>query len=154
MDSNTDAASGAGKTLDLSDFDAIDETEMTVMNGGQTTDWKWTFAGPGHPNAVAQSNRINRESTALRRAKDQAQTNGKKWKAPEQSESQLLEDNVNFVLERLLGWSAITMNGEPYPFSRENARNLLMDRRKGALLQQAIEFILDDLSFTKRSAKT
>ena len=107
----------------------------------------------GHPNAAAQSNRVARESLAKARAKEQAQTNGKKWKAPAQSPDELLEDNVSFVLERLLGWSDITMNGEPYPFSHENARKLLMDRRKGALLAQAIEFILDENSFTKRSAK-
>ena len=52
-----------------------------VMAGGQPTDWKWTFAGPGHPNAAAQSNRVAREFLAKTRAKEQAQTNGKKWKA-------------------------------------------------------------------------
>ena len=153
MDSTTNAADKAGTTLDLADFDSIDEAHMTVMAGGQPTDWRWTFAGPGHPNAAAQSNRVARESLAKARAKEQAQTNGKKWKAPDQSPDELLEDNVSFVLERLLGWSDIKMNGEPYPFSHENARKLLMDRRKGALLQQAIEFILDENSFTKRSAK-
>jgi hypothetical protein len=155
MDSTTNAAARAGKTLDLADFDSIDQTEMNVVAGGQATGWMWTFAGPGHPNAAAQSNRVARESLAKARAKEQAQTNGRKWKAPEQSPDELLEDNVNFVLERLLDWSGDipTVNGEPYQFSHENARKLLMDRRKGALLQQAIEFILDENSFTKRSAR-
>jgi len=31
MDSTTDAADKAGKTLDLADFDSIDEAHMTVM---------------------------------------------------------------------------------------------------------------------------
>lgn len=154
METNDAAAPRAGSKMDLSDFDSIDEAQMTVMSGGERTDWYWTFAGPGHPNAVAQSNRVSRESLAKARAKEQAQTNNKKWKAPDQSPDELLEDNVGFVLERLLSWSPIDLGGAPYPFSHENARKLLMDRRKGALLQQAIEFILDENSFTKRSAKT
>jgi len=141
-------------TFDISELDSAEEAVMEVMSNGLPTEWKWTFAGPGHPNAAAQSNRIARESLAKARAKEQAQTNGKKWKGgPEQSPDELREDNVSFVLERLLGWSEITMNGEPYPFSQENARKLLMDRRKGALLQQSLEFIFDDNSFTQRSAK-
>jgi hypothetical protein len=140
-------------TLDLADFDTVDEAEMQVMVNGQPSGWTWTFAGPGHPQAAAQSNRVAREQLAKQRAQEQARVNGKKYKAPEQSPDELLEDNVAFVLERLLGWSAITMNGEPFPYSHDNARKLLMDRRKGALLQQAVEFILDENSFTPRSAK-
>jgi len=140
-------------TLDLAAFDAVDEAEMQVMVNGQPSGWIWTFAGPGHPQAAAQSNRVAREQLAKQRAQEQARVNGKKYKSPEQSPDELLEDNVAFVLERLLGWSAITMNGEPFPFNHDNARKLLMDRRKGALLQQAVEFILDENSFTPRSAK-
>ncbi len=140
-------------TLDLADFDAVDEAEMEVMVNGQGSGWYWKFAGPGHPQAAAQSNRVAREQLAKQRAQEQARVNGKKYKAPEQSPDELLEDNVAFVLERLLGWTPINMGGEPYPFSVDNARKLLMDRRKGALLQQAVDFILDENSFTPRSAK-
>lgn len=139
------------------DIDAINsemEAEMYVMAGGQVTDWAWRFAGPAHERAVAQNNRVSREQLTKRRLQEQAQVNNKKWKAPEQTPDELLQDNVNFVCERLLGWSEVKMAGEPYPFSEENARKLLSDRRKGALLQQAIEFILDDNSFMQRSDKT
>ena len=139
--------------MDLSELDSADESTMTVMAGGKSTDWQWTFAGPGHPNAVAQSNRVSREALQRQRLFQQAQANTKKYKAPEQTPDELLEDNVAFVLERLLGWSPITMGGEDFPFTQENARKILMDRRKGALLQQAIEFLLDDNSFTPRSPK-
>lgn len=141
-------------TFDLSDLDAADEAQMEVMAGGKPTGWMWTFAGPGHPKAAEQSARVSREQLARNRLKEQAQVNGKKWKAQEQTPDELLEDNADFVLERLLGWSDITLNGEPYPFSHDNARKILMDRKKPALLQQAVEFILDDISFTQRSAKT
>lgn len=140
-------------SFDLSALDAVDEAEMTVVANGRLTDWRWKFAGPAHPQAVAQSNRIARDELNRRRMQEQAQVNGKKWKSADKTPDELLEENVTFVLERLLGWSDVTMNGEPYPFSQENARKLLMDRKKGVLLQQAIEFILDENSFTARSAK-
>lgn len=142
------------KVFDLDALDATDEGYMAVIANGKPTTWLWTFCGPGHPRAIAQSNRVAREQLTRNRQKEQAQANGRKWKAPEQSPEELLQDNVNFVMERLLGWSDVTMGGEPYPFSDENARKLLMDPKKGALLQQAIEFIIDDNSFTQRSAKT
>jgi hypothetical protein len=139
--------------FDISKLDYVEESSMTVMAGGQPTDWVWRFAGPSHPKAIAQNSRVSREQLAKRRMQEQSQVNGKKWKAPEQTPDELLHDNVNFVCERLLGWSEVKMGGEPYPFSEENARALLSDRKKGALLQQAIEFILDDNSFTQRSDK-
>lgn len=141
-------------SFDLSDLDSAEESEMEVLANGRPTGWRWRVAGPAHPQSLAQSNRVSREQLSKRRMQEQQQLNGKKVKLPEQTPDELLEDNVKFVLERLLGWSDITMNGEPYPFSQDNARKLLMDRKKGALLQQAIEFILDDNSFMSRSAKS
>ncbi len=141
------------KSFDLDQLDAADQAFMTVKAGDVVTDWVWTFCGPGHPKAIAQNNRISRDQLNRNRLKEQAQVNGKKWRAPEQSIDEVLASNVNFVMERLLGWSEIKMGGEPYPFSEENARKLLMDPKKGALLQQAIEFVIDENSFMQRSAK-
>lgn len=138
--------------LDLDSLDGMDEANMNVFANGKPTGWIWTFAGPGHAQAIEQSNRISRDTLNRNRLKEQAQVNGKKWKAPDQTPDELREDNVRFVMERLLRWSDVTMGGQPYPFTAENARALLMDRKKVALLQQAVEFILDDNSFTKPSA--
>jgi hypothetical protein len=140
--------------MDLDELNAADEAEMVVTVNGHTTDWVWTFAGPGHPHAVAQTNRVVREALHRNRLKEQAQANNRKWKGEEQTPDELRTDNINFVLERLLGWSEVQMGGAPYPFSPENARKILDDRRKGALLQQAVEFLGDDNSFTPRSPKT
>lgn len=141
--------------LDLAAFDAIDEAAMEVLTAdGRTTGWTWFFAGPGHPKGIEQSNRVAREELAKARLKEQAQVNGRKWKAPERVPDELREENVNFVMERLLRWSPIRIDGEDFPFTSENVRKLLIDPRKGGLLQQAIDFILADNSFTKRSPKT
>lgn len=143
----------AAKVFDLDALDATDEGLMIVVANGKPTNWIWTFCGPGHPKALAQSNRIARETLMRNRLKEQAQTNNKKWKAPEQTPEELLSDNVNFVLERLLGWNEATIGGQPFPFSEDNARKVLSDPKKGSLLQQSIDFIIDDNSFTQRSVK-
>jgi hypothetical protein len=145
------------KVFDFSkaDLEANDEAEMVVMMGGSPTSWTWTFAGPGHAQGVAQSNRIAREDLyKTKQITKEARANGKKWKAEAQTPEELLSSNVTYVTERLLRWSPVRLDGADYPFSADNARALLMDRRKGALLQQAIDFLLDDTSFTKRSPKT
>jgi hypothetical protein len=138
--------------FDLSAVDAADESSMTVVVNGTPTNWIWNFAGPGHPRAIEQANRVSRERLAKDRQQEQAQVNGKKWRAPEETVDEALARNVNFVIERLLGWSDVTMNGEAFPFSPENARTVLSDRRKATLLLQALEFLGDENAFTKRSA--
>jgi hypothetical protein len=141
-------------SFDLSDLDAIDEAEMVVTVGGKPTDWTWFFSGPGHPQTVAQSNRVAREELNKQRSIEQARANGRKYKSEQQTPDGLLADNVAYVMERLLRWSPVKMDGQDFPYSQENARTLLMDRKKGSLLQQAVDFLLDDQSFTKRSPKT
>lgn len=139
--------------MDLDDFDQINEAEMRVVKGGQTTDVVFIFAGPGHERGIAQTGRVNREQLQKRKLQEQAQINGKKWRAPEQDLDEVKEDNIKFVLERLIGWSGLTVSGEPLPFNAENARNLLSSPNRAYMLQQAIEFIIDDNSFMPRSPK-
>ncbi|PWJ80645.1 hypothetical protein C7441_112187 [Pseudaminobacter salicylatoxidans] len=138
--------------FDLTELDAADEDVMVVKrNDGTETGWKWTFAGPGHPKTIEQSNRLARERLRREKEQEQAQVNGKKWKAPDETPNEVLERNVRLVVERLLGWSPIKMNGQDHPFSPENAKALLTDRRKGTLLIQSLEFLGDDAAFTQRS---
>lgn len=141
----------ADDAFDLSALDSADESRMTVQANGKLTNWVWTFAGPGHPQTIEQSNRLTRERLHQERQNEQARLNGKKVKLPEESPDEVLERNVRIVADRLLDWSPVTMEGQPYPFTRENAVALLKDRRKGFLLIQALEFLGDENAFTKRS---
>jgi len=136
----------------LSDFDSADTSSMTVEVNGKLTNWVWTFAGPGHPQTVEQSNRMARERLHQERLKEQAITNGKKWKAAEESVDEVRERNVRSVVERIVGWSPVKIDGQDYPFTPDNAYKLLIDRRRVGLLTQATEFLFADNSFTKRSA--
>lgn len=141
----------ASAAFDLSSIDAVDEARMTVVVNGKLTTWEWVFAGPGHPQTVEQSDRLSKERLHREHQQEQARVNGKKWKAPEETADEVLDRNVRIVAERLLDWTPVTLNGEPYPFSRENAVTLLKDRRKSALLIQALEFLGDEAAFSKRS---
>lgn len=138
--------------LDLADFDAADEADMTVVLNGRLTTWVWTFAGPGHPVTVAQASRMARERLHRDREQEQARVNGRKWKAEEETPDDVRRRNVAFVVERLLRWTPVKLNGEDVPFSPEAATRVLSDPRKATLLTQAIEFLAEDKSFIRRSA--
>lgn len=138
--------------FELSDFAAADTADMTVTVSGKLTTWVWTFAGPGHPKSVEQSNRLSRERLHDDRLKESARVNGKKWKPTEQSVDETREKNIAYVIERLVGWSPVKIGGADYPFNAENARQLLIDPSRIGLLTQALEFISDDNAFTQRSA--
>lgn len=140
--------------FDIGAADAIDESRMEVMVGGKGTDWFWIFAGPGHPKGIAQRNRLAREELNKQRLREQQQANGKKVKVPDRSFDEVTGENIDFVMERLIGWSDATNGDQPFPFTDENARALLGDARKRGILLQAIEFINDDASFTPPSAKS
>lgn len=138
----------------LSDLDAADTADMVVYNFGQPTTWVWTFAGPGHPKTIKQADRISRQSMVDENAVRQSQINGKKWKAPEVDLEQRRANNVNFIVERIVGWSPVERApGEPFPFTEENARLVLADRRKD-VFSQALDFLNGESSFMKRSAPT
>lgn len=139
--------------LALSDVDALDEAELDMLIAGKPSGWKWRFAGPGHELGLAQSKRVAEEQLHKNKMQEQQRLNMKKIKVELQTPDELKEDNVNFVLERLLGWNTVSIDGTSYPYDRETARKFLLDPRKNTLLQQAVEFILDDNSFMKRSTK-
>lgn len=138
-------------SFDLNQLAAADTADMAVTLNGEEIGWVWTFAGPGHPKSIDQGNRIARERLEEERLKEQAQVNGRKWKAPVLEADAVRLRNVNHVVERLIGWSAAPMNGKDYPFTPDNARALLLNRSYTALLAQALEFLGEDSSFTPRS---
>lgn len=134
------------------DIDAADEAVMDVVMNGRATGWLWTFAGPGHPRAVEQTNRLAKERLRRDAEVDRVRNNGKQWKGEVETPDQIRAKNVAFVVERLIGFTPAKINGDLVEFSPEAAGRLLSDPRKGALMQQAIEFLADEKSFTRRSA--
>ena len=135
----------------LDDLNSADTGEMTVVINGRPTDWKWTFAGPGHDKTIELNNRIARDRLHEDRQIHQAQVNGRKYKAPEESVEEVRARNVDRVVDRLLGWTPIKIGGQDLQFSPEEARKLLMDPKKINLLAQALEFLSEEASFMNSS---
>lgn len=147
------------EVFDLSDLDAADTADMVVMAFGRPTPWIWTFSGPGHAKTIAQSDRQARQALVEEKLLKQAQANGKKWKAEDVTVEERRAGNVTWIVERVVGWrlangAPVTMGGNPFPFSEENARAVLADRRKVDVYSQALEFLGADNAFMKRSATT
>lgn len=135
----------------LDELNSADTGEMTVILNGRATDWRWTFAGPGHERTIEINNKMARDRLHRERLIEQAQVNGKKYKAPEEGVEDIKARNVDTVVARLLGWTPVTIGGQPLEFSPERARELLLDPKKINLLVQALEFLSDEASFTQRS---
>ena len=143
-------------SFDLSSLDALDTADLDVRHPGtgEPTGWVITFAGPGHPQAVAFNERALRKRLRDEREKEQARINGRKWKGEERSVDDVRAENLAFIVDRIVSWTPVRINGEDIPFSRETAMQLLGDPRKGWLFTQALDFIVADDTFTQPLATT
>lgn len=139
-------------SFDLSAMDSVDTSDMEVYLNGKLTGWTITFAGPGHEKTIAQANRIAKERLRDDREKESALVNGRKWKPRDETVDEFRARNIRFVAERMTTWTPVKMDGKDFPFSTENAVALLSDPKKTQILQQALEFLGDEQSFSRRSA--
>lgn len=127
-----------------------DSADMTVVLNGEPTTWVWTFAGPGHANTIAWTEKVSRERLTEDRQKEAAITNGKKWKPEVETTDQARDRNISWIVSRLLSWSPVIISGQTVEFSEESARKILLDPNL-PILTQAVEFLTADKSFTNSS---
>ena len=140
--------------FDLSAVDAEDEGELVIRHPKTLalTGWIWTFYGPGHPVTVDLSNRVAQAALKRAAARRQAQVNGKKWKEDEESLDQLRAENVDNIVTRTKGFTPIKLDGQLIEYSADAARQLLLDRKKGWLLEQITDYLKDEANFIQPSA--
>lgn len=139
-------------SLSFDAFEAADTGTMEVLDvHGNPTGWFWEFAGPGHPKTEALNNRQARERLRKQAQIEQAQANGRKYKAEAEVPDELRAKNIADLVERLVGWSEIEIGGKPYPFTAENATEFLSHPKRVGVLVQAMEFLASEKSFTPRS---
>ena len=140
--------------FDLSAMDAQDEGELVIRHPKtlEPTGWTWTFYGPGHPATIALSNHVAGAALKKAAARRQAQVNGKKWKEDEESLDRLRADQVDGIVTRTKGFTPIKLDGQMIEYSAEAAKALLLDRRKGWLLEQISEYLRDKANFIQPSA--
>jgi hypothetical protein len=140
--------------FDLSAVDAQDEGKLVIKHPKtlEPTGWTWTFYGPGHATTIELSNRVAGAALKKAAARRQAQANGKKWKEDEESLDQIRVENVDNIVKRTKGFSPIKLDGQLIEFSADAARRLLLDRKKGWLLEQITEYLRDEANFIQPSA--
>jgi hypothetical protein len=141
--------------FDLSDLDTGDEATLAIKDrAGKVTTWIWTFFGPGHPKTIALSNRVSKKFLDEARQKEKLLANGKKWDPEERSLNQIRSENVSNIIERLKDFTPVKLNGKVIEFSPDAARDLLLDPHKGPLFTQVSDFLQEEKSFMKPSAKS
>jgi hypothetical protein len=141
-------------SFDLATVDAQDESELVIRHPKtlEATGWIWTLYGPGHAVTTELSNRVAGAALKKAAARRQALINGKKWKEDEESLEQLRADQVDGIVTRTKGFTPIKLDGETIQYSPDAARKLLLDRRKGWLLEQISEYLRDEANFIQPSA--
>jgi hypothetical protein len=143
------------EAIDLGGFIPQDETVKEIMKPGgiEGTGWMITLAGPAHPKAVAWTNEISRRNLRKQQQIEAAQVNGRKYKSDDRDVDDVRRENVGFAVSRITGWSPVKIGAETFPFSDAVAIDLLSRPSMGWAFMQIMEWIGDERSFTKDSAK-
>lgn len=137
--------------LNLSALRALDTSELNIKHPvtGELTGWVWTIAGPGHPQTIAQSEKMQRENLLEARLKEEARVNGKKWRGDEKDPSEVRASNIANVAARVVGFTPVILEegGPETTYSPETAQKILGDRDYGWVFSQVLEFLVDDAAF-------
>jgi hypothetical protein len=135
-------------------FDAVlaVDTADLVLDDGSGGKWTITFAGPGHPQAVALATEASRKRLREEQAIERARVNGRKWSPEEVTPEQRRRDNVLFVVDRIVTWTGLVVGGNEVAFSRETALELLSNPKAGAVYGRMFDFLTAEEAFTKGSA--
>lgn len=143
--------------IDLSAFVLNDTAILEILapGGVTSTGWNITFAGPGHPKAVAFNEAKTRENLRRQRQIEAAQVNGRKFKPEDREVDEVRRENVAWIVARIIDWTPVKLGaGDPITFSDDAAFKLLLNPDFAWVLSQMVDFITDERSFTKGSAKT
>lgn len=143
-------------TFDLASTAAADMGRLTVLHPktSEPTTWVIDLAGPAHPETIAIGAEAARERATLEREQATMMARGRKVKLPEVDIEGDRDRTLGRIARRILDWSPVSMNGEAFPYSRENALRLLKDPRYSAVASQILDFLGDDAAFIASSAKT
>lgn len=142
--------------FDLSNLRAAETSILEIRHPvtGEPTGWNWTIAGPGHPKTLARQEKIQREQLHEAKLKEQAQVNGRKYKAPEQDPDELRQENADGVACRILDFTPVQLDGAEIRYSHDQVVKLFLDPTFGWLFGQVLEFLVDDAAFFTRSVSS
>ena len=142
---------------DLSALIPGDAAILHVVAPGtnKRTGWQITFAGPGHPKTIAQTNELSRKSLHKAALIEQAQVNGRKWKADDKETADQVRENVAWIVGRIVDWTPVKISQfspDPIVFSETIAIDLLAQPYMGPFFAQCVEFLTNEASFIAASA--
>lgn len=150
-----DTPADLSAAFDLSSLAYLQTAEMIVRHPitDEPTTWKITFVGPGHPVSVALNDDFARRSIRQRKEREEAMTNGRKWKAPEESPDKNRKINATAFAKRMLDWTPVVLNAgsPPVTFSPDRAVEILENPDFGWLYMQISRFLADDAGFIRDS---
>jgi hypothetical protein len=138
---------------DLTAFLPIDTGILKTVAPGTNspTGWDIEIAGPSHPKTIAHQETIARRSLREAQRLEQAQANGRKWKAEERDVADNRREFIEGLVARIVGWSPVSIGGKTYEFSESSAVELLSMPAMGSFVAQIVEYLLDERSFMKPS---
>jgi hypothetical protein len=146
-----DTRVAAPAAFDLSSLAYLHTSEMVVRHPitDEPTTWKITFAGPGHPITVGLGDDFARRAIRQRKEREEAMTNGRKWKAPEESPDKNRRINATSFAKRMLDWTPVVLKtgAAPIEFSTDAAVEILENQDFGWLYMQVSRFLADDAGF-------
>lgn len=123
MTDATTRAVPANGTLDLNDIAAADTADLELRHPatGDPLGWRITFAGPAHQMTKDLRARERRKRQREEMEKERARINGRKWHGAEKSPEDIDAETLCWVVDRIVAWTPVRINGEDYPFTRDNA---------------------------------
>jgi hypothetical protein len=148
------AASQSADLFDLGQITAVNAGALVIVHPvtGQATGWTITIAGPEHPVTEAVAKELQAENDARSREIEQARVNGRKWKAPDDGEA-VRKKMTERLARRILGWSPVSFDGAPFEYNAAHALRLMDEGKFQPIAKQVLDYLADEASFTKRSAK-
>jgi hypothetical protein len=142
-------------TFDLGSVVVRDVARLTIKHptSGAPTTWALEISGPGHPATVALNNEMARERMQTAREQEMARVNGRKWKSPDVDPEADKRQAAKRWASRIVGWSPVSLNGAPFPYSPENAATLLTAPEYEWIAAQFWDFMGADAAFIEGSVK-
>lgn len=153
-------ATRTAEVADLSGIDISDSLDYAVLAPGsdKPTGWVITLAGPYHDKAVAWSNASSQKRLSKQARLEAQQLNSRKIKPEERTTEEQRAETADWLASRILDWTPVKVpylnDGEPIEFSDGAVKLVFTHIRMGWALQQLVDVLADENSFTKRSATT
>ena len=106
------------------------------LPSGQPSGWIVELMGPGHPQTEAINAELRRFRAAQRLEQQQAERKNRPYQEDDEATAAFFEE---WFAKRLIGWSAVSFNGQDFPANAENKRKIFAAEAFGFVRDQIHE---------------